>query len=186
LITHKFIRNIIAVVFLFLFAFWLTEIVTQNDSIQSLVARFGYVGVFIVALISGFNVVIPVPTISFLPVFLQSGLQFTPLIIIITLGMTMADLASYYIGQKGRGVLDKKEESKILMHLQTLKTRHQWLPLPLLFIFASIAPLPNEILLIPLGYLGYNIRYLIIPALMGNLVFNTGYAWGIIKLFNIL
>ena len=56
-------------------------------------------------------------------------------------------------------------------------------PLAALFVFICIVPLPNELLLIPLGLLGYRIVHVAPVIFIGNITFTLLYAKGLLELF---
>ncbi len=174
------------IVFLVLvFAWWASKYVADNIEVQEVIAEFGYLGVFIVSVISGFNVFIPVPAVSFLPILVESGLNFWISIIVITLGMTLGDSLGYLLGYVGRAVTDV-EKTYIFRKLHKIKVKRKWLPILILVIYSGFAPLPNEAMVIPMAVLGYEYKYILPAILLGNLIFNTLAAFGIISLFNIL
>ena len=182
----KLLRDFIIIIIIFVLAFWLGKFVLNNEAARAFISQFGYFGAFVVAVIAGFNLVVPLPAISFLPVFLAAGLHFFPLIIVMTAGETLSDVASYYIGRVGRHMADEVLRQRIVNQLRRFKNRFAWLPLATLFVFACFAPLPNELLVIPLGFLNYRIRSIGIVVLLGNFIFNMLYAFGIIKIFNLV
>lgn len=155
----------------------------ESEWIQNVVSRYGYAGIFIAAVISGFNLAVPVPIASFIPLFLVSGHALWPVIAVITAGLTFADSLSFYVGKVGRRLLVPEEYSKSLMRLERLQERWKWSPPIALFLFAAFVPLPNEVLVIPLAFLGWRLKTLIPPLLFGNALFNTLLGLGITAFF---
>ena len=162
-------------------AFYFSRVSRENEMIAELVYDYGYYGIFVAAIISGFNLAVPVPTVSFLPLFLEAGLNFWLTIILITVGVTLADSFTYIIGRLGREVIDDKR--KMIIALERAGERHWWAPMTLLFLFSATVPLPNEILVVPLGFLNYRFRRVWPAILAGNFIFNFIYALGVINLF---
>lgn len=176
---------ILAVVVALIFSF--ARVVQENESIRNLINSYGYVGVFVISLISGFNLVVPIPAASFLPVFLEAGLKYPVTILLITLGMTMADSIAYFVGGVGKDVLSQSPAAeRRVARLIKIRDQHSWIPLAFLFIFASIAPVPNEVLLVPFAFLGYRYLYIIPIVFAGNLIFNVLYSAGVINLFRLI
>ena len=167
------------------FSWWLSGYVSENSEMRELIQRFGYLGVFLISIISGFNVVVPLPAISFLPVLTEAGLNFWLSIVVITLGMTLGDGLGYLIGYMGRKFSDI-EHTYVFKKLQRIKERRVWLPIVVMVVYAALAPLPNEILVIPLAIMGYKFKHILPAVFMGNLVFNTLAAFGLSNLFSIL
>ncbi len=168
-----------------LFAFWLEKIATHNEFVKIIAAKFGYAGTFVVAFISGFNLIIPVPAVSFVPLLVASGLNKWGLIAVLTLGMTAADAAACLLGKKFRERLEIRMEKKIA-HYKEIHDRHHWAPLAILFLVASVAPLPNEVLVIPLAVIGYSAKQIVPPVFFGNMIFNYLSAQGIMTLAGLI
>ncbi|MDA1334724.1 MAG: hypothetical protein O2794_01750 [bacterium] len=160
--------QIIVLVLVIVFAFWLSDKAQNETVIQDWVNRFGYIGIFVVSVISGFNFAVPVPAITFLPLFLASSLSFPITLLVITVGMTLADFIAYWIARTGEEFI----ENDTVRRLERFRDKWFWLPLVGLGLYAAFIPFPNEILVVPLSLMKYRIRYLLGPLLIGNLVFN--------------
>lgn len=160
-------------------AVWFGRSISNSDLAQHIVSSFGYVGVLIVSAISGFNFAVPIPPISFLPLYLASNLNFWLSILAISVGMTIADGAAFLIGRESRHFITEKHEGRIFPRLERLKDWYYWAPPIVLFFFAAFGPAPNEILVAPMGFMGYRLEHILIPVFFGSLVFNTLFAFGI-------
>lgn len=168
------------------FAFWAAQFARENTVVQAFVSSYGYIAIFLVSIISGFNLIVPIPAVSFLPLFLESGLNLWVVLLIMTIGMALADSIAYLVGKSGRQIAAIRDHSKLFAKIDALRARYRRAPLFVLFAFASIVPLPNEVLVIPMGFMGYRLREIILPVLFGNGVFNILTAFGIISLFRVL
>lgn len=162
--------------------FYLARVARSSEIVREMVFDYGYYGIFAVAVISGFNFAFPVPAVAFLPLFLEVGLNFWATIILITIGVTVADSFTYLIGRFGREVIDDKR--KIIIAFERAGERHWWAPMTLLFLFSALIPLPNEILVVPLGFLNYKFGRIWPVILTGNFIFNITYASGAVGLFD--
>lgn len=185
----KFIKIAAQGIFIILFiimAFYFANIARGDETIKSIVSSYGYLGIFVLSVISGFNLIVPIPAASFLPLFLESGLNFWITILIISLGMTLADGVAYLLGDLGKKVLPTETVKKTESTLAIIHKHYRWAPLFILFVFASTAPLPNELIIIPLAFLGYPLWLIIAISFVGSIVFNLLYALGIINLFYLL
>ena len=185
--SGRILKGLAGLVFLALIiygALYLGHLARENVFIQETVQRFGYLGIFVVSLISGFNLAVPIPAISFLPLFLESGLSASLTVVIITLGMTVADSLAYFVGRVGRNFVDR--DRPLVKKLSSLEGRYRFAPVVILALWAVFMPLPNEILTLPLGFLGFRLKHLVLPLLFGNAVFNTLSAFGVVKLFDLL
>jgi len=160
-------------------ALWLSYIAIENELIQELVLKYGYGGVFITSLFSGFNIIAPIPIIGFLPLFIISGLNQWIVILTITVGLTLADSFSYFIGKIGQQLISPPMQ-KTVRRLEKIRKRYNWLPIATLFLFASF------VLVIPMVFLGYRITHLLPSLFFGNMIFNSLSALGIINLFKLI
>jgi len=186
-ITAGFVlKMVLYIIFLALFfggAFWLGFNTEDNGFIQTFIFQYGYWGVFSLAILSGVNIIVPIPAISFLPLVLAAGLTFTATVLVITLGMTLGDGIGYMLGRFGQKVI--KPNHRILRKLKRVQDKFYVAPIIILFFYAAFVPFPNELLVIPLGFLGYRAIHLVFPLLLGNAIFNILSAIGVTGLFNL-
>ena len=177
--------KIVLLVLIIVFAFWVSGVIRDNDFIISLIKRFGYAGIFIIAVVGGLNLIVPVPAFSFFPVFFSSGLDVLTVVIITAAGMTFADFIGYLLGKTGRHIALPALEKRMVGSLEKFKNRIHWSPALVLFLFASFAPIPNEVVVIPMAFLGYRFSYIMLPVFFGNMVFNALYAAGVINVLKL-
>lgn len=186
--NKKILKIIIQCVSLFLiigFALYFGHLARENESIQNIIGSYGYIGIFVVSVISGFNFIVPIPAASFLPLFLESGLNYWTTIAIMSAGMTLADSFAYFLGNLGTKMVSTPFAKKLENKIKIIHEKYNWAPLIILFLFAAVAPLPNEVLLIPFAFLNYRFVYLIPIIFSGNVVFNFLFSKGIINIFYI-
>lgn len=180
--NKKSIYKLVSIILLVVVVFFVNQYVVGHDFIRELAARFGYIGVFLAASISGFNIVVPIPIITFLPLFVDSGLHATTLILIIAVGMTVGDSVGFWLGKVGREILSEKSQKLS----KKIKAMPPLVAYCFLFFYAAFAPLPNEIIVIPMAILGFKFRYMFIGLLTGNIAFNILAGNGILTLFKFL
>ena len=166
-------------------AFWLGALAQNNPAIQNLITSGGYLGVLIFSIINGFNVVIPVVTPSFIPALVAAGLDFYVLIVVMAIGMTIADSIAYLLARAGHAHFSGMG-MRIERWLETEEKKRHSLPLWILGFWAFIVPLPNELVVVPLGLLGYPPRHVIPVTIAGNLAFVALVAYGFNDLFSML
>jgi membrane protein YqaA with SNARE-associated domain len=165
-------------------AWWLARLAHDSEAVKQAVAMYGYIGVFLVAFVSGLNLVVPIPATAFIPLFLEAGLVFSVSVMVMSAGMTVADGIAYAFGFLGRTAYATVQgNGKAIRRLEAIRRRHRHGPLLALLAFASFVPLPNEVMVIPLGVLGYRPTYILPIVFVGNIIFNTLYASGIVRLF---
>ena len=180
-------KLVVFLIFIFVI-FQFTNYVITNDYVQGVVARFGNVGIFMISVLSGFNIIVPVPVIAFMPIFISAGFGLLTTIFIITAGMTIGDSLGYAIGRLGRRVVlyDSGRKKQFYEKLKHYQEKSPHIPMIILFFYAAFVPLPNELIIIPLGFLGYRFINILPILFAGNIIFNTLIALGIIKIFDIL
>ncbi|HWO07515.1 MAG TPA: hypothetical protein VNM40_02935 [Candidatus Paceibacterota bacterium] len=162
-------------------AFWLGSIANENAAVQNLITSGGYLGVFLFSIINGFNIVVPIVTASFVPALVAAGLNPYFAIAVISLGMTIADCAAYFLARLGRVHLTETQ-TVVARILRRAEKRQHWLPLVLLALFAAFVPIPTEVVLIPLGLLGYRSHSVVPIVFVGNALFNSIVGLGSISL----
>jgi membrane protein YqaA with SNARE-associated domain len=178
----KPILQVAALVAVMAAAVYVAHLAQGSEAIRDAVATYGYAGMFVVAVVSGFNLAVPVPSISFLPLFLESGLGFWQTIGVIAVGATTADIIAYFIGRVGRDFADKASKKRMVRWLERVEEKYPWAPLVILLLFVTFVPLPNEIVAMPLGFLGYRFWRILPVVFVGNFLFNLLYASSILHL----
>lgn len=166
--------------------FALGSTIHGNEDAAELVRAFGYFGVFLASVVSGFNLLVPVPAAAFIPTFLAAGLGLWPTIVVMSLGVTLADSIAFLIGSAGRSFARDGKAWKAVRRLEKLRERSPLAPLVVLAVVAAFVPVPNEIVALPLGLMGYRFRAVFATVLCGNLVFNTLFAHGVAGFYGLL
>ncbi|KPJ86012.1 hypothetical protein AMJ57_00880 [Parcubacteria bacterium SG8_24] len=156
-----------------------------HAGLREAIAAYGYPGLFVISVFSGFNILVPIPAVAFLPLFVVSGLDIRLAIVVMAVGVTIADLIAFLVGRTGRKLVTGKMR-RAVRRLERIRERHYWAPIGLMFIYAIIAPFPNEVLAIPLGLMGYRLAYVAAPLLLGNLLFTALTSFGIMSVFSVL
>lgn len=182
----KKIVQIIIVIAVLIGIVVLNRLAIGNEVILDFMMRLGYSGIFLVSAVSGFNVFLPIPIIGFYPSFVEAGLQGAILIPLISAGMLVGDVFGYLIGHVGKNMIEeRKKSSKIIQRLTALRDRHTIIPMIVLFIYAAVVPLPNELIVIPMAFMGYRLIYMLLALLAGNVIFNTLMAFGFLGINNL-
>lgn len=173
------------VIFTFMVAFigliLIADSLSQSEQVREIVAEFGYVGVMIIAVIAGLNSIVPVPAATFTPIFLAAGLTAPFIILSLTVGTLIADFTGFFLGQLSRKVIES-HHPRVFHFFVALKEKREHLVPLVVALFAAFAPLPNEVILIPLGLAGVKFQRLIIPLFIGNLVNQLYLVYGVAAL----
>lgn len=165
-------------------AIWANLYAAEHDLARDMAIRLGYPGIFLAAAASGFNLVVPVPLIAFYPFFMELGFDPVLTVAVIAVGMTTGDLVGYLIGRATRAVMAPRAH-RMMARLESLRERHRVLPFVVMFLYAAFAPIPNELLVIPLAFMRYPLIGIFTAVLAGNLIFNSLVAFGILTAFNV-
>jgi membrane protein YqaA with SNARE-associated domain len=138
---------------------------------SNLVATYGYLGAFIISIFGNFTVFFPVPFVITIYAF---GATLNPLLLGLScgLGSTIGEFSAYLIGRGGRRVLDDKYGKQ----LETAKLLVQKHGMAIIFLFA-VTPLPDDLILIPLGMLRYNLKKAMLAMFVGKFLMCTSVAY---------
>lgn len=163
----------------------IADYVSESEIAQKTVQEFGYLGILLISIVGGFNLLVPIPSAAFAPTFLAAGFPALGVIAALAVGTTLADLASYYVGSLGK-YYSGVEESKMYQRICKLRQRNRKWVVPFIFAYAAFAPYPNEVMIVPLAFIGMRIRTFILPVLIGNIIFNTILVLGLTNLLDSL
>lgn len=174
--------KIVLIAALAAFMVWVNVRAGSIEGARDAAAAAGYPGLFLASVISGFNLLWPVPVAFFYPFFIASGFDPAPTLVTIAVGMTVGDFLGYLIGDTTRHLADHRLAA-FRARAQALHARHRLLPLGLLFLYAGFVPFPNEVLVIPMAFMRYSMVGVMTAVLCGNVIFNTAVALGMSWLF---
>jgi len=132
-----------------------------------IVMQYGYAGAFLISIVGNFTVFLPVPYAITIYTF---GATLDPLLLGLAsgLGSTLGEFSAYLIGAGGRKVLEDRY-GKRFDNAKLLVEKHGML---IIFLFALL-PLPDDLILVPLGMMNYDIKKALIAAFLGKL----GMSW---------
>lgn len=179
----KIIIKLIVIALVVVAIAWFNKWAIGNDVVVEFTRRFGYLGIFLSSFLSGFNVVVPIPIIGFYPFFVEAGLNPLLIILLVSIGMAGGDMLGYFIGSIGRDVWqEKKEQNSFFKKIESIHNKYPKSLLVILFVYAGFVPLPNELIVIPMAFLGYKFRHMIPLVMLGNIIFNTLVAFGFVQI----
>ena len=181
------VARVLGLVALVIVVVWVNEVAVDSTRVRTAVYEFGYPGLFAMAALSGFNLVVPVPIIAFFPFLMEAGLAPVPTVATIALGMTTGDMLGWLLGFASReAITPPAAVQRFMRWAERLRDRHRVAPYLALALYAGVVPLPNELLVIPMAFAGFRLPGIFAAALGGNLVFNTLAASGLVRLFDII
>ncbi len=140
---------------------WMADLVTQ----------YGYFGAFLISIFGNFTIFFPVPFTITIYAF---GATLNPLLLglVCGIGSTIGEFSAYLIGVGGRRIIEGRYEER----LESAKRLIQKYGAAIIFLFALL-PLPDDVILIPLGVLRYDLRKALIAAFLGKVVMCTVVAY---------
>lgn len=174
--------KVTAILALISFAVWANLRAADIEGVRETVLALGYPGLLAASVLSGFNLIVPVPVVAFFPFLLESGFEAAPALATIALGMTAGDLLGYLIGDASRDLVGDRLAG-LRARVERMHRRHPVLPLVVLLLYAAFVPIPNEVLVIPLAFMGYPLAAVMAAVFCGNVVFNTLLAYGVTRIF---
>lgn len=173
------VRHAVSVFFIFMFLAW-TFFISQfspAELVDAIGSRNGYVLSLASAFIGGLSAFIAFPYYLIVLTLGAGGLDPILLGLAAAVGLFLGDSTSYVLGLYGGELLPVKAQKTLLRFTDWVIGKSFWKASAVLFLYGALAPLPNDLLIIPLGLAQYPYRYLMIPLGLGNLVFTTGIAY---------
>lgn len=130
----------------------------------NLVASYGYAGAFLISVFGNFTVFFPVPFALTIYAF---GATLNPLLLglVCGVGSTLGEFSAYLIGRGGRRIIDDRYGDR----LETAKLLVQEYGMAVIFAFA-VLPLPDDLILIPLGMLRYSLKKAMAAMFLGKTI----------------
>ena len=154
-----------------------------SDEISTFISQVGYWGVLVFSFINGFNVFVPVVPTSFMPTLLESGLEFWMLIGVMSVGMSAADMVGFMVGRYIGGY-HQVETLGVLNFLKEFQQENYYIPLLFAFLWGCFLPLPYELMMVPLGMMGYRFFTVAAISVSANFIFNCITALGFVEIFS--
>jgi membrane protein DedA with SNARE-associated domain len=132
-----------------------------------MVATYGYAGAFLISIFGNFTIFFPVPFTITIYAF---GVTLNPLLLGLAcgLGSTIGEFSAYLVGMGGRKVIEGRYGER-LENARLLIERYG---MAIIFLFALL-PLPDDVILIPLGMMRYDLKKALIAAFLGKVAMCT-------------
>lgn len=136
-----------------------------------LVTNYGYAGAFFISIFGNFTIFFPVPFTITIYAF---GATLNPLLLglVCGIGSTIGEFSAYLVGVGGRKVIEGRFEER----LESAKRLIERYGATIIFIFALL-PLPDDIILIPLGVLRYDLKKALGAMFLGKTIMLTFVAY---------
>lgn len=163
-------------------AFSVADSLESGGRLQQVIESSGLFGIVLAALISGLNPFVPIPPATFAPLFIEIGFSTYTIIACFVIGTTLADSIGYVLGWFGRDYTDTAYPA-LTRRIESFLEAHASFILPIAFVYFAVAPLPNELILIPLALAGYSYKKLLVPIILGNILHHTILVYGYKNVF---
>ncbi|UCH57781.1 MAG: VTT domain-containing protein [Candidatus Bathyarchaeota archaeon] len=133
----------------------------------NLVQNYGYAGAFLISIFGNFTIFFPVPFTITIYAF---GATLNPFLLglVCGVGSTIGEFSAYLVGRGGRKVIEGRYEKRF----ESAKLLIQRYGMAIIFIFALL-PLPDDLILIPLGVLRYDLKKAMTAAFLGKFAMCT-------------
>ncbi len=135
----------------------------------------GYWGAALFAFLSNNTIVIPVPYTLALIFFGATGLNPYLLGAAAGLGAAIGEMTAYLVGRGGSVLVKDKHRKSLDMFRHIITRRPKIMPF-IIFLF-GVSPLPDDIVLIPLGLVRYGFWRSILPMAAGKIILTTAFAF---------
>jgi membrane protein DedA with SNARE-associated domain len=135
---------------------------------------WGYLGLFLFSLITGFLVFMPEPY-AIPAAILSIRPEFNPTLVALAtaLGSTTAKTVIFRISYEGRRLVSPERQRR-LKPFERLVSRYGWLAAFL----AAATPIPDDLIYIPLGFAHYRLTYFLMATLSGKFILTNTVTWG--------
>lgn len=157
-----------------------TFLINFNQSLIDYSTKLGIVGAFVICLVSNATLLVPIPynvAIIYLGSQATSYAYLVALTIASTIGMVLGEVVSYYWGRGVGYLFDSSKDYQRIHQIKELLIKRPKLAPLLVFLFA-VTPLPDDFVLIPLGYLKYDLWKMVVPSLIGKFFVAVAYVFG--------
>jgi membrane protein YqaA with SNARE-associated domain len=172
-----------------LIVYWIAILVVSNllgplqliyNWLVDIALLIGYPGAFFVSFLGNATILLPFPYVG-VP-FILGGLRdlvldmfaFDPWLVglVAGLGAALGEMVSYLIGYGGGTLIDENQKNGFRDFVQKYPRAT-----PLALWFLAVTPIPDDVLLVPLGAAKYPIWRVFVPQLIGKTMFLTAIAW---------
>jgi membrane protein YqaA with SNARE-associated domain len=136
----------------------------SEDLVSSLISNYGYIGIFLVSLISNGTFILPLPYLLVIYSVGATGIL-NPIIVAFVsgLGAALGELTLYFLSMLGRVVLPSEYKVRI-DSLKAIVDRYG----PLFIFIFALTPLPDDVIYPVLGLMKYNVVKVFIPCFLGK------------------
>lgn len=141
--------------------------------VNELGVRNSFIGYFLISAVGGVSSL--TSSSYYILTYALGAAGLSPLLlgIIGGIGVSIGDSLFYYIGNKGEDVAPQKISKRTEKISNIINKKPNWVGTGAIYLYTGFTPLPNDILTVPLGFLKYPYKRLIIPLVLGNITATT-------------
>lgn len=172
----RYVLALISVVLFVCVSLVLFVVLSPEQIIHWVGARNAYVLIFVMAIAGGFTTFNIIPYHPMLIALAVGGLNPYLLGMLAATGVTLGDSTSYWLGTQGRVLLSGKT-NKWFDRIHRLSEQNAKLQMFLFFLYSTFIPTSNDLLTIPAGIARIAFWRVMIPLLLGNIIFDTALAY---------
>lgn len=145
-----------------------------SGDVEAFALNHGYWGGFIITVIGNAALVLPIPYGTIL--FVLGGVGLNPWLLGIITGLAagIGEVVGYSVG-RGTGAFVSPEQQEKFRRIHRVISSHPRL-VPFIIFMLGVLPIPDDILLIPLGMIKYPFWKTIIPCLLGKFIMTTTFS----------
>ncbi|MFW9913383.1 MAG: YqaA family protein, partial [Candidatus Thorarchaeota archaeon] len=140
----------------------------------------GYPGAFVISFLGNATILLPFPYVGVpfvlggLRDLMPDGFAFDPWLVglVAGLGAALGEMVSYLIGYGGGTLINESQRNGFRDFVQKYPRAT-----PLALWFLAATPIPDDVLLVPLGAAKYPMWRVFVPQLIGKTMFLTAIAW---------
>lgn len=147
---------------------------------EHIVARLGanntFLAVFVAGILGGTSIVFPFPYYLVVATAAAGGANPFLVGLCAALGVMVGDTTSFMVGHAGRAVLPDRMAAAFAHLHRWVTDIHSARFYGFLFVYGAVMPLPNDVIMMPLGAARVPYWRVIVPFTMGNIVFNIATA----------
>jgi len=145
---------------------------SPTEITESLGTTNSYILQFFASFLGGSSIFVPFP--YYLLVITLGAAGFNPILLglVSGFGVILGDSISYLVGYLGKGISSKKINTKLTKIHNWLTKQNYFIVATILFLYGAITPLPNDLVIIPLGLTRFGYWKVMIPIGIGNIFFN--------------
>jgi len=142
--------------------------------IMGAASALGYFGAFAVSFLGNATILVPFPYVV-VPFVLGADMGHNPWLVglVSGVGAAMGEMTGYLAGYYGGSLLKEKDN---INGFREYVQRHPSMT-PLMIWFLAATPIPDDLLIVPLGVARYSWWKVLVPLLIGKTIFLTAIAW---------